>query len=80
MAIWRAVGASPSIIIGLLMIEAFYYCGTKCNRKYYFIVCSIIFTAAYGLIVTYGILVKMEMLSLEDRLIFVYFILSSNVM
>ena len=76
MAIWRAMGASPSIIIGLLMIEAFIVAVLSA------IVSTILLFVLLYLLQpwidsTYGILVNIEMLSLEDILIFVYFILAA---
>ena len=76
MAIWRAMGASPSIIIGLLMIEAFIIAVLSA------IVSTILLFVLLYLLQpwidsTYGILVNIEMLSLEDILIFVYFILAA---
>lgn len=76
MAIWRAMGASPSIIIGLLMIEAFIIAVLSA------IVSTILLFVLLYLLQpwidsTYGILVNIEMLSLEDIFIFVYFILAA---
>ena len=76
MAIWRSMGASPSIIIGLLMIEAFIIAVLSA------IVSTILLFVLLYLLQpwidsTYGILVNIEMLSLEDILIFVYFILAA---
>ena len=76
MAIWRAIGASPSIIIGLLMIEAFIIAVLSA------IVSTILLFVLLYLLQpwidsTYGILVNIEMLSLEDIFIFVYFILAA---
>ena len=76
MAIWRAMGASPSIIIGLLMIEAFIIAVLSA------IVSTILLFILLYLLQpwidsTYGILVNIEMLSLEDIFIFVYFILAA---
>jgi len=76
MAIWRAMGAQPGIIIGLLMIEAFIIS----------LLSTIVSTILlFGLLYllqpwidnTYGILVNIEMLSLGDIFIFVYFILAA---
>ena len=76
MAIWRAMGAPPSIIIGLLMIEAFIIALLSA------IVSAILLFALLYLLQpwidnNYGILVNIEMLSLEDIFIFVYFILAA---
>ena len=76
MAIWRAMGASPSIIIGLLMIEAFIIAVLSA------IVSTILLFVLLYLLQpwidsTYGILVNIEMLSLQDIFIFGYFILAA---
>ncbi len=78
MAIWRAMGAQPGIIIGLLMIEAFIIS----------LLSTIVSTVLlFGLLYllqpwidnTYGILVNIEMLSLEDIFIFILFILAAMI-
>jgi len=78
MAIWRAMGAPPSIIIGLLMIEAFIIS----------ILSVIVSTILLFLLLyllqpwidnTYGILVDIEMLSLGDIFIFILFILAAMI-
>ena len=76
MAIWRAMGASPSIIIGLLMIEAFIIAVLSA------IVSTILLFVLLYLLQpwidnNYGILVNIEMLSLQDIFIFGYFILAA---
>tara|TARA_B100000686_G_C16706739_1_gene926731 strand:+ start:155 stop:1405 length:1251 start_codon:yes stop_codon:yes gene_type:complete len=76
MAIWRAMGAPPSIIIGLLMIEAFIIALLSA------IVSAILLFALLYLLQpwidnNYGILVNIEMLSLQDIFIFGYFILAA---
>ena len=76
MAIWRAMGASPKIVIGLLMLEAL------------IISCVSIFLSTFLLFIllyflqpwidtTYGILVTVEMLSLSDIYIFILFIFAA---
>ena len=76
MAIWRAMGASPKIVIGLLMLEAL------------IISCASIFLSTFLLFIllyflqpwidtTYGILVTVEMLSLSDIYIFILFIFAA---
>ena len=76
MAIWRAMGASPKIVIGLLMLEAL------------IISCASIFLSTFLLFIllyflqpwidtTYGILVTIEMLSLSDIYIFILFIFAA---
>ena len=76
MAIWRAMGASPKIVIGLLMLEAL------------IISCASIFLSTFLLFIllyflqpwidtTYGILVTVEMFSLSDIYIFILFIFAA---
>ena len=76
MAIWRAMGAPPSIIIGLLMIEAFII-----SLLSAIVSAILLFTLLYLLQPwidnNYGILVNIEMLSLQDIFIFGYFILAA---
>ncbi len=76
MAIWRAMGASPSIIIGLLMIEAFIIAVLSAIVST-FLLFTLLYLLQPWIDSTYGILVNIEMLSLEDILIFVYFILAA---
>ena len=76
MAIWRAMGASPKIVIGLLMLEAL------------IISCVSIFLSTFLLFIllyflqpwidtTYGILVTVEMFFLSDIYIFILFIFAA---
>ena len=78
MAIWRAMGASPKIVIGLLMLEAL------------IISCVSIFLSTFLLFIllyflqpwidtTYGILVTAEMFSLSDIYIFILFIFAAMI-
>ena len=78
MAIWRAMGASPKIVIGLLMLEAL------------IISCVSIFLSTFLLFIllyflqpwidtTYGILVTVEMFSLSDIYIFILFIFAAMI-
>ena len=76
MAIWRAMGASPSIIIGLLMIEAFIIAVLSAIVST-FLLFTLLYLLQPWIDSTYGILVNIEMLSLEDIFIFVYFILAA---
>ena len=76
MAIWRSMGASPSIIIGLLMIEAFIIAALSAIVST-FLLFTLLYLLQPWIDSTYGILVNIEMLSLEDILIFVYFILAA---
>jgi len=78
MAIWRAMGAPPSIIIGLLMIEAFIISVLSV------IVSTILLFLLLYLLQpwidnTYGILVNIEMLSLGDIFVFILFILAAMI-
>ncbi len=78
MAIWRAMGAPPSIIIGLLMIEAFIISVLSV------IVSTILLFLLLYLLQpwidnTYGILVNIEMLSPGDIFIFILFILAAMI-
>ena len=78
MAIWRAMGAPPSIIIGLLMIEAFII-----SVLSVIVSTILLFLLLYSLQPwidnTYGILVNIEMLSLGDIFIFILFILAAMI-
>ena len=77
MAIWRAMGASPKVVIGLLMLEAFIISVMS-------IIVSIVmlFLTLYVLQPwidnTYGILVNIETLAVKDIYIFMLFILSAS--
>ena len=78
MAIWRAMGAPPSIIIGLLMLEAFIISVLSV------IVSTILLFLLLYLLQpwidnTYGILVNIEMLSLGDIFVFILFILAAMI-
>ncbi len=77
MAIWRAMGASPKVVIGLLMLEAFIISVMS-------IIVSIVmlFLTLYVLQPwidnTYGILVNIETLSVKDIYIFMLFIIAAS--
>ena len=78
MAIWRAMGATPRMIIGLLMLEAFFIS-----------ILSVIISTVllfFSLAVlqpwidnNYGILVSVEMLSIKDMYVFIMFIIAAMV-
>jgi len=78
MAIWRAMGATPRMIIGLLMLEAFFIS----------ILSVIISTVLLFFLLAvlqpwidnnYGILVSVEMLSIKDIYVFIMFIIAAMV-
>jgi len=77
MAIWRAMGASPKVVIGLLMLEAFIISVMS------IIVSSVmLFLTLYVLQPwidnTYGILVNIEMLAVKDIYVFMLFIIAAS--
>ena len=76
MAIWRAMGASPKIVIGLLMLEALIISSVSI-----FFSTILLFILLYFLQpwidTTYGILVTVEMFSLSDIYIFILFIFAA---
>ena len=77
MAIWRAMGASPKVVIGLLMLEAFII-----SVMSIIVSTVMLFLTLYVLQPwidnTYGILVNIEMLAVKDIYIFMLFILSAS--
>ena len=73
MAIWRAMGASPKIIIGLLMLEAFII-STLSVVVSTFLLFILLYFIQPWIDSTYGILITIEMLSLKDIYIFILFI------
>ena len=77
MAIWRAMGASPKVIIGLLMLEAFII-----SVMSIIVSTVMLFLTLYVLQPwidnTYGILVNIETLAVKDIYIFMLFILSAS--
>tara|TARA_B100001063_G_scaffold119106_1_gene111244 strand:+ start:896 stop:2146 length:1251 start_codon:yes stop_codon:yes gene_type:complete len=76
MAIWRAMGASPKIIIGLLMLEAFII-STLSVVVSTFLLFTLLYFIQPWIDSTYGILITIEMLSLKDIYIFILFILAA---
>ena len=76
MAIWRAMGASPKIVIGLLMLEALIISSVSI-----FFSTILLFILLYFLQpwidTTYGISVTVEMFSLSDIYIFILFIFAA---
>ena len=77
MAIWRAMGASPKVVIGLLMLEAFII-----SVMSIIVGTVMLFLTLYVLQPwidnTYGILVNIEMLSFKDIYIFMLFIIAAS--
>ena len=77
MAIWRAMGASPKVVIGLLMLEAFII-----SVMSIIVSTVMLFLTLYVLQPwidnTYGILVNIEMLTVKDIYIFMLFIFSAS--
>ena len=77
MAIWRAMGASPKVVIGLLMLEAFII-----SMMSIIVSTVMLFLTLYVLQPwidnTYGILVNIEMLSFKDIYIFMLFIIAAS--
>ena len=78
MAIWRAMGASPKIIIGLLMLEAFIISNVSVIVSTVLLFILLYFIQPW-IDSTYGILVTIEMLSLNDIYIFILFILAAMI-
>ena len=77
MAIWRAMGASPKVVIGLLMLEAFII-----SVMSIIVSTVMLFLTLYVLQPwidnTYGILVNIEMLAFKDIYIFMLFIIAAS--
>ena len=78
MAIWRAMGASPRTIIGLLMLEAFFISLLS------IIISTILLFFSLAILQpwidnNYGILVSVEMLSIKDMYVFIVFIIAAMV-
>ena len=76
MAIWRAMGASPKIVIGLLMLEALIISVLSVMVSVIFIYTLLFFMQPW-IDSNYGILVNVEMISSKDILIFMLFIIAS---
>ena len=76
MAIWRAMGASPNIVIGILMLEAFIisFLSTLVSSILLYILLNMLQPWIDD---SYGILINIELLSLKDLLIFILFIISA---
>ena len=76
MAIWRAMGASPKTVIGLLMLEALIISVLSIMVSVIFIYTLLFFMQPW-IDSNYGILVNVEMVSSKDILIFMLFIIAS---
>ena len=78
MAIWRAMGATPRMIIGLLMLEAFFISISSV------IISTVLLFFSLAVLQpwidnNYGILVSVEMLSIKDMYVFIMFIIAAMV-
>ena len=78
MAIWRAMGATPRMIIGLLMLEAFFISMLSV------IISTVLLFFSLAVLQpwidnNYGILVSIEMLSIKDIYVFIMFIIAAMV-
>ena len=76
MAIWRAMGASPKIVIGLLMLEALIISCVSIFLSTFLLFILVYFLQPW-IDTTYGILVTVEMFSLSDIYIFILFIFAA---
>ena len=74
MAIWRAMGATPTVILGLLMLEAFIVSFLSSVISTIFLFLLLIILQPW-IDQTYGILISIEMFSVDELSVFVYFIL-----
>ena len=76
MAIWRAMGASPLTIVGLLMLEAIFISLLSIILSLVLLFVSLNVLQPW-IDYSYGILVNIEMLSLNDVYVFALFIFTS---
>ena len=76
MAIWRAMGASPLTIVGLLMLEAIFISLLSIILSLVLLFISLNVLQPW-IDYNYGILVNIEMLSIRDVYVFVLFIFAS---
>ena len=76
MAIWRAMGASPKIVIGLLMLEALIISSISIFLSTFLLFILLYFLQPW-IDTTYGILVTVEMFFLSDIYIFILFIFAA---
>ena len=76
MAIWRAMGASPRTVVGLLMLEAIFISVLSILLSVILLFFSLSILQPW-IDYNYGILVNVEMLSLRDMYVFMTFIFAS---
>ena len=76
MAIWRAMGATPNVILGLLMLEAFIVSFLSSVISTIFLFLLLIILQPW-IDQTYGILISIEMFSVDELSVFVYFIVAA---
>ena len=76
MAIWRAMGASPFTIVGLLMLEAIFISLLSIILSLVLLFISLNVLQPW-IDYNYGILVNVEMLSINDVYVFALFIFAS---
>tara|TARA_B100000989_G_C19510228_1_gene458611 strand:+ start:646 stop:1896 length:1251 start_codon:yes stop_codon:yes gene_type:complete len=76
MSIWRAMGASPNIVMSLLMIEALSISLMSIIFSLIFLYLSLNLLQPW-IDYNYGILVNVEILSIKDMYIFMIFIIAS---
>ena len=76
MAIWRAMGASPRTVVGLLMLEAIFISVLSILLSVILLFFSLSILQPW-IDYNYGILVNVEMLSLRDMYVFMIFIFAS---
>ena len=76
MAIWRAMGASPFTVIGLLMLEAIFISILSITFSVVLLFCVLNLLQPW-IDYNYGILVNIEMLAIKDMYVFAVFIIAS---
>ena len=76
MAIWRAMGASPSIVMGLLMLEAIFIALLSIMLSVILLFGTLNILQPW-IDYNYGILVNVEFFTLRDIYVFIMFIISS---
>jgi putative ABC transport system permease protein len=76
MAIWRAVGASPFTVFSLLIMEAFLISLLSCLLSVVLLYASLNLLHSW-IDQTYGIWININMLSFNEIMIFIYFILAA---
>ncbi len=76
MAIWRAMGASPITVIGLLMLEAIFISLLSIALSTILLFCALNLLQPW-IDYNYGILVNIEMITIRDMYVFAVFIIAS---